>query len=297
MKNKLKQIEGFWNKNLCGKHFIAAKYPSKEFFEQYRDFRYKKEHHLNYLIDWKSARNKDILEIGLGVGADGTRWAEQAKSYSGIDLTNEAVIATKLHFKHLGLDGYIIKGNVESLPYSDNKFDIIYSHGVLHHTLSLENALIEINRVLKLNGQLIIMLYTKYSFNYWVRIQFYFRLRFLSELFKLKLGLKVTDPWRSHIKNYQKIGRLYFSWHNWPHRCTDGPGCEIANIYYTHEIKKYLDAAGFCASKLRKAHFPIGGKHPALELFLAKYVGFYQFAWANKIQNIYSATRQNHNPR
>jgi len=53
----IQQIEDFWNKNLCGKHFIKARYTSKEFFNQYREFRYKKEHHLNYFIDWQSAQN------------------------------------------------------------------------------------------------------------------------------------------------------------------------------------------------------------------------------------------------
>jgi hypothetical protein len=69
----LKEIEEFWNRNLCGKHFIDAPFPTEEFFSQYREFRYRKEHHLNKYIDWKCAEGKDVLEIGPGVGADGTR--------------------------------------------------------------------------------------------------------------------------------------------------------------------------------------------------------------------------------
>ena len=157
----IQQIEDFWNKNLCGKHFIKARYTSKEFFNQYREFRYKKEHHLNYFIDWQSAQNRHVLEIGPGVGADGTRWAEHARSYTGIDLTNEAVTATSLNLKMLGLRGNVVQGNAESLPFSDNKFDLIYSHGVLHHTQSIKKALREIYRVLKNNGEVILMLYSK----------------------------------------------------------------------------------------------------------------------------------------
>lgn len=28
----IKQVEEFWNSNLCGKQFVDAKFPSKDFF-------------------------------------------------------------------------------------------------------------------------------------------------------------------------------------------------------------------------------------------------------------------------
>ena len=178
----LKQVEDFWNSNLCGKQFVDAKFPSKEFYKYYRDFRYKKTHHLDTYIDWNGAAQKDVLEIGLGIGADATRWAEFAKSYTGVDLTAEAVYATKLHFEHLGLKGNIIQGNAEALELPSENFDIVYSHGVLHHTTNTQKTFDEVYRVLKPNGQFIVMLYAKGSFNYWIRIQLYFRLRLLIEI-------------------------------------------------------------------------------------------------------------------
>jgi ubiquinone/menaquinone biosynthesis C-methylase UbiE len=237
---------------------------------------------LQDLIDWHGAQNKDVLEIGLGVGADGTKWAQFAKSYTGVDLTDEAVIATRQHLSVLNLEGTVVKGNAESLPFADHRFDLVYSHGVLHHTPSIENALHEVYRVLKPNGQLILMLYSKDSFNYWLRIQLYFRAMFLFNLIKNKDGLKVGEPWKSHIQNYQKMGWCYFSWRNWPHHCTDGPNCEIANIYYWREIKNLLYSTKFRITRKHKAHFPIGLKSKSLEQFLAKYIGFFQFIWATK---------------
>jgi ubiquinone/menaquinone biosynthesis C-methylase UbiE len=282
--DRLKQVEEFWNKNLCGKHFISAQYPSKEFFEQYQNFRYKKEHHLNCLIDWKSAINKDVLEIGLGVGADGTRWAKYAKSYTGIDLTEESVQAITMNLRIKGLKGNILKSNVESLPFEDNKFDLVYSHGVLHHVSDIMKALGEIHRVLKDNGEMILMLYSKDSVNYWLRIQLYFRLRFPIELIKSRFGVSVRDPWKSHIRNFHNVGWKYVSWSQWYHHCTDGPDCEIANIYHKAEIIKIFKKAGFHIRKMRKAHFPITkGRYQKFDRLLAKYIGFYQFIWANKV--------------
>ncbi|OGF68282.1 MAG: hypothetical protein A2Y62_02925 [Candidatus Fischerbacteria bacterium RBG_13_37_8] len=283
MIDKLKQVENFWDRNLCGKHFINAKFPSKDFFEQYRNFRYHKEHHLNSFNDYPSALNKDVLEIGIGIGADGTQWAKYAKSYTGIDITDEAIYATKLHFNILGLKGNFLKSNAESLPFHDNKFDIVYSHGVLHHILNIENALSEVYRVLRPKCKLILMLYSKDSFNYWIRIQLYFRFWFLLELLKKKFCFKIKEPWESHIKSYNIFGWSYFSWKNWHHHCTDGPDCQIANIYNKDEIIDMLNKADLVVEKIRKAHFPIScGLFPNLERLLAKYIGFYYFVWAVK---------------
>jgi ubiquinone/menaquinone biosynthesis C-methylase UbiE len=64
-----------------------------------------------------------------------------------VDLTDESVYATKLHLKSLGLSGNVLKGNAEDLLFNDSTFDIVYSHGVLHHTADIKKALREIHRV------------------------------------------------------------------------------------------------------------------------------------------------------
>lgn len=279
---ELKQVEEFWNANLCGKQFVDAKFPSKEFFERYRNFRFAKTHHLDKYIAWHKAAGKDVLEIGLGIGADATRWATHARSYTGVDLTAEAVAATKMHFGHLGLKGTVLQGNAEALQLQDNSFDIVYSHGVLHHTHNIENTFREIHRVLRPGGQFIVMLYSKGSFNYWIRIQLYFRLRLRYELLKNRLGGTSKGNWALHVKNYKQEGSSYLSWKNFPHRCTDGPDCKIANIYWRNEMKAMLTKVGFTVEKAKKAHFPIGGYFPALERALASFMGFHQVIWLRK---------------
>ena len=278
----LKQIEEFWNANLCGKQFVDAQFPSPEFFKRYREFRYRKTHHLDKYVDWQSAKGKSVLEIGLGIGADATRWAANAASYTGIDLTREAVEATKIHLSHLQLKGEVKQGNAEKMEFADNNFDIVYSHGVLHHTTYIEKTFSEVHRVLKPGGEFIVMLYTKGSFNYWIRIQMYFRLRLLFEIFKSKLGLSSKGNWALHIKNFKKEGWSYLSWKNFPHHCTDGPDCYVANIYYYSEMKEMLERAGFAVTKHKKAHFPLGGNFPGLERFFGSIMGFHQIIWLRK---------------
>jgi SAM-dependent methyltransferase len=152
----------------------------------------------------------------------------------------------------------------------------------LHHTSNIENTFREINRVLRPGGQFIVMLYSKGSFNYWIRIQLYFRLRLRYELLKNKLGGSSKGNWALHVKNYKQEGSSYLSWNNFPHRCTDGPDCKIANIYWRNEMKAMLTRAGFSVERTKKAHFPLGGYFPALERVIASFIGFHQIIWLRK---------------
>jgi hypothetical protein len=107
-------------------------------------------------------------------------------------------------------------------------------------------------------------------------------MRLRLELLKNKLGGSSQGNWALHVKNYKQEGRSYLSWDNFPHRCTDGPDCKIANIYWRNEMKAMLVKAGFIVEKDKKAHFPIGGYFPALERVLASVIGFHQIIWLRK---------------
>lgn len=279
----IETVVDFWEDNVCGEHFVNPDLnrQTPEFFEAYRKFRYEKEHHLNTLIDWKSARNKSVLEIGLGLGADSTRWAEHAGEFCGVDLTQTAVDSTKRHLEIRGRQGVVQQANAESLPFDDGRFDLVYSHGVLHHTPDTLKTLKEVYRVVKPGGKLILMFYAKNSFNYWVRIQGLMRLNLIWNVAKTKLGGGATEPWATHIGNIRERGWKYFGWSEWPHHCTDGPECEIAYIRSWREMETIISDAGFSIDRRRKAHLPIG-LTPGVELALAKSLGFYQFIWCSK---------------
>ena len=278
----LKRVEDFWNTHLCGTLFVNEEKYTPDFFNVYRTFRYKKEHHIPTIINELESSNKEVLEIGLGIGADSTLWAAKSKSFTGIDLTDDAVYATSKHLQLLGLMGNIVKGSAESMPFADASFDVVYSHGVLHHTTNIENTFREIKRVLRPGGSFIIMLYTKDSFNYWIRIQLYFRLRLIFEIIKNKIGVKSSDFWNLHLNNFKTMGWKYLSWKEFPHHCTDGPDCTIANIYYKKEIIDLLAKHDLYVNRTEKYHFPVLKSFPKFELTLAKYFGFFRFYWGVK---------------
>ena len=56
-----------------------------------------------------------------------------------------------------------LKARVESLPFHDNEFDVVYSNSVIYHLQQPENAILEFKRVLKPGGILIFSGHTRYS--------------------------------------------------------------------------------------------------------------------------------------
>jgi ubiquinone/menaquinone biosynthesis C-methylase UbiE len=180
---QLSEVSSFWNTEACGTHFVGEPANRADFYEKFREQRYRTEWHIPLLVPFAEARGKSVLEIGTGNGADAAMFALNGAHYTGIDLTETALDATRQHFDVLGLTGIFRRENAESLSFPDEAFDWVYSHGVLHHTPNPQKAINEVWRVLKPHGRAIIMLYHKHSFNYYVRIMLYMRARVLMKIF------------------------------------------------------------------------------------------------------------------
>jgi ubiquinone/menaquinone biosynthesis C-methylase UbiE len=119
------------------------------------------------------ACGKDVLEIGVGMGADHAEWAKsQPRSLTGIDLTPRAIEHTRQRLAIYGFKSDLRVGDAESLPFRDESFDVVYSWGVLHHSPNTSQAVQEVFRVLRPNGVARVMIYHKYSvtgFMLWAR--------------------------------------------------------------------------------------------------------------------------------
>src|SRR5689334_21307992 len=130
----VERVRAFWDTEACGTHFVTQYTSDREFFAKYREFRYRTEWHIPTFAAFAEAAGKQVLEIGCGNGADGAMFALNGADYTGVDLTAEAVDATRRHFLAADLPGKFRQENSERLSFADESFDIVYSFGVLHHT-------------------------------------------------------------------------------------------------------------------------------------------------------------------
>jgi ubiquinone/menaquinone biosynthesis C-methylase UbiE len=200
------------------------------FFEAYDRWLYTNQSHILYGLDQFDWGGKRVLEIGLGQGADSEQLVRRGATWSGIDLTRESVQRVKKRFELRGLPRELImQGSAVRLPFSDNVFDMIYSHGVLHHVPEILAAQAEIYRVLKDDGRLIIMVYARNSLNYQLSIKW---LRRFGLMVLFVLPVRLDGIYGEHKRRAQQMGLMkYLKLDNFISRSTDGPANPYSKVY------------------------------------------------------------------
>lgn len=96
-----------------------------------------------------------VLEIGCGQGA-GARIIFDLFSpakYTGIDLDPKMV--RRARRKQHGLkNALFLQGDATRLPFADGSFDLAVDFGIIHHIPNWREALAELRRTLRTNGEI-----------------------------------------------------------------------------------------------------------------------------------------------
>jgi ubiquinone/menaquinone biosynthesis C-methylase UbiE len=97
---------------------------------------------------------KDMLDAGCGGGRYTVAWRLLvAQTATGIDISEVGLADAQRRVDAASIDGVLFRpGNVLNLPFDDNSFDIVFSNGVLHHTVDWKQGVQEVVRVLKPGG-------------------------------------------------------------------------------------------------------------------------------------------------
>ena len=139
------QVRAFWQAHPCGTKFTAAEVGTRLFYERVEEHRYRTEWHIPSAADFSSSRGLRVLEIGCGLGTDGAQFARAGAIYTGVDLTDASVSLARRRFELFDLPGEFRVADAETLDFADENFDLVYSHGVLHHTPDTARAVREIS--------------------------------------------------------------------------------------------------------------------------------------------------------
>jgi len=164
-----RNIAQFWSQNvnaerIHGRAVTDVERGEDKYFLDLEEQRYRTHYHIQPWLD-ELEPDKEILEIGCGVGMDSSQIAKRGLHLSAMDLTFVGVSTAKSRFLKDKLQGRFLVGDACSLPFSDSSFDYVYSFGVLHHTADTEKSIDEVYRVLQPGGQARIMLYNRRSLN------------------------------------------------------------------------------------------------------------------------------------
>lgn len=164
----LDQVREYWTTNVNTTQFWSGdpnKIGSPEFFDTVSEFIKKNYEHRYRLIEREAAKypNGKVLEVGCGAGWELLHWAKNGMQVTGIDLSTAALELAQKNFDYNKMKAQLKHANAEELPFENSSFDIVTSLGVLHQTQSTKNAISQVYRVLKSDGQAVITLYYKYS--------------------------------------------------------------------------------------------------------------------------------------
>jgi SAM-dependent methyltransferase len=170
----MRNVHDFWNASSCGEGLYLPSPDSDGYLAQSRR-RYELEPYITSFANAAATRHRDVLEIGIGLGADHQLFAEAGAQLTGIDLTERAVEHVRQRFDVFGLRSDLRVADAERLPFADQSFDLVYSWGVLHHTPDTSKAVREVARVLRPGGGARVMMYHRHSivgFMLWLRYGF-----------------------------------------------------------------------------------------------------------------------------
>lgn len=251
----------------------GARLCTKEFFENVLDKRFTYEiPWLLQLVSFASFNKRKVLELGYGAGYDAYQFCRVGADYVGIDIARENAERVK---RYLGFYGYapqVIQGDVENLPFEDERFDLVYSNGVLHHTPDIKKSFYESHRVLKNGGEFFIIVYHRNSIFYWIAL---FLFEHILRLGFMKRGFK------------ERLSMIEY---------TTSQELPLVNVYTRRGLKKMLRNSGFTVESLwvRKL---VKEDLPAIPLFarlwrfiprpwldiIGRYFGWYLIVKAKKV--------------
>jgi len=241
--NLKERVRAFWQANPCGVKFADAAPGTRRFYELVEAHRYTKEWHIPIAAGFEKARSQKVLEIGCGLGTDGAQFAEAGADYTGVDLTDAAVELARRRFELFGLSGKFQTADAENLDFADESFDLVYSHGVLHHTPDTAKAVKEVHRVLRPGGRAMVMLYHRGSYNYRINISVLRRAG--AQLLKWEPGIKLVhritgeplDSLREHARLLRTEKESYLKPEEFLSQNTDGAGNPLARVYSRQEAR------------------------------------------------------------
>jgi len=168
------KIKEYWNKKPCNINHSKEEIGTIEYFNEVEKKKYYVEPHIKDFADFEKWKDKEVLELGCGIGTDSINFARAGANLTIIELSDKSLELCKKRFELFGLKANFICGNIENISdyINDKKFDLIYSFGVIHHTIEPKNVINEVYKYLKSDGEFRFMVYSKVSYKlFWLMLE------------------------------------------------------------------------------------------------------------------------------
>ena len=110
----------FWNERPCNIKHSSKEIGTKEYFEEVTKRKYIVEPHIINFANFENYKNKNVLEVGCGIGTAAQSFIEHGANYTGLDLSDKSIEIAKQRMEVFNLYGNIFQGNIEEIDNINN---------------------------------------------------------------------------------------------------------------------------------------------------------------------------------
>lgn len=166
-------VQRYWDARPCNIRHSTKPVGSKEYFDEVEARKYFVEPHIPAFAEFERWQGKRVLEVGCGIGTDSINFARAGAHLTAVELSGESLRIAAQRADVMGVADRIrfVEANAEELTAAldDEPYDLVYSFGVIHHTLHPERALAEMRSLVALGGTLKLMVYHRRSWKvFWI---------------------------------------------------------------------------------------------------------------------------------
>lgn len=173
-----RRIRDFWQGESCGECSALGESEEEQLESQAI------ERYLRNCSRFDDARGLDVLEAGVGRGADHAEFAEASpRGLVGFDTTARAIAFTPSRLGLFAIESNSNVDDAEAPPFPDGCFDLVWWWGDIHHAAKPDDAVKETLRVLRPSGA--------------ARVRVYHRNGLFLPLVWLCFSLLAGKPWRT----------------------------------------------------------------------------------------------------
>lgn len=104
-----------------------------------------------------------VLDVGCGTGNYTIELVKRGVDAIGIDSSEEMVAYARIKAKNANIETSFHTSDAMNLPFPDSTFDMVISNGLLCFLKEPEKALMEMRRVLKPGGRLVVGVLNRWS--------------------------------------------------------------------------------------------------------------------------------------